>query len=70
MPLPGDRRLDREVGRRAEPHDQRPGRIDPHDLAVALELPGRHRAAGEAAAQAGMVEQVARMLAAGRARSR
>ena len=33
-----------------------------HHLAVALELPGRHRAAGEPAAQAGMVEQVARML--------
>ena len=42
--------------------EQRPGGIDLHDLAVALELPGRHRAAGELAAQAGEVEQVARML--------
>ena len=43
-------------------HEQRPGRIDLHDLAVALELPGRRRAAREAAAQAGVAEQLARML--------
>ena len=47
-------------------HEQRPGRIDPHHLAVALELPRRHRAAGEAAAQAGVAEQVARVARAGR----
>ena len=40
-----------------------PVRIDPHDLAVALELPRRVIAPlAKAAAQAGMAEQVARMF--------
>ena len=47
---------------------ERPLRHDLDHLAVALELPGRRRAAGEAVADAGMVEQVARDAAAGHAR--
>ena len=46
--------FDRKIGCRTDLDEQRAGRIDPHHLAVALELPRRHRAAGEAAAQAGM----------------
>ncbi len=42
--------------------DQRAARIDPHDLAIALELPRRQHAAREAMADAGVVQQLARML--------
>jgi len=35
----GDRRLDREIDSPGDAHEQRPRRIDPHHLAVALELP-------------------------------
>ena len=45
-------------------------RRDLHDLAVALELPRRHDAAGEAVADAGMVEQIARMRGRPRRRDR
>ncbi len=59
---PSDGCADRQVHRRAEPHQQRPDRVDPHHFAVALELPGWRRAAGELPAQAGVGEQVARVL--------
>src|SRR5262249_50751881 len=36
--------------------------VDAYHLAVPLELPGRHRPAAEASAQAGMREQLARVL--------
>src|SRR5262245_58598601 len=35
----GNRCVDREVDRSANAHQQRPGRIDLHHLALALELP-------------------------------
>src|SRR6266702_4579311 len=57
-----DCRLDRKIGCRTDLHEERAGRIDPNHLAVTLELPRRHRAAGEAPAQAGMTEQVAWVL--------
>jgi hypothetical protein len=61
MPLPATPH--RRRGRRPRPtDDQRPGRIDAHDFRRRARIPNRHRAAGEAAAQAGMAEQVARML--------
>ena len=40
------------------------GRLHLHDFPVAFELPGGHRAAGEATAQARVVEQVAGMIGA------
>ena len=58
----GDRRLDREVGGAADAYGQRPARIDAQDLSVPLELPFRRPAAREAAADAGMVQKVARVL--------
>ena len=57
----GQRRLDSEIGRRAGLNEQRARRVHPDHLAVALELPRRHRAAGEATAEAGVAEQVARV---------
>ena len=62
MPTPAIAASTGRSDRRAQLHHQRPGRIDAHDLAVALEFPRRHRPAGETAAQAGVGEQVARML--------
>jgi len=57
-----DRRFDRKIGCCTDLHEERAGRIHPHHLAVALELPRRHCPAGEAAAQACVAEQVARVL--------
>src|SRR5215813_4327947 len=57
----GHRCLDHEIGSTADADQQRPSRIDPHHLAVALEFPGRDRPAGEAAAQTGMTEKLARV---------
>jgi hypothetical protein len=57
----GNGRVDGEVDGGTEPDGERADRIELHDLAVTLELPGRHGAAGEPAAQAGMAEQRARM---------
>ena len=42
-------------------HDERAAGVYFHDLALVFELPGGHRSAGETAAQAAVVEQVARM---------
>src|SRR5258708_14726887 len=61
-PGTGDCRFDPKIGRRTDLHEERAGSIDPHHLAVTLGLPPRPRAAGEAAAQAGVVEQIAWML--------
>src|SRR5205814_7619578 len=57
----GDRRVDREAGRAADADEKRPGRIDLDHRAIAHELPEWHGAAGKAAAEAGMVEQLARV---------
>ena len=43
----GDRRIDAEIGRRPDAHDQRAGRLDLDDPALSLELPRRYRAACE-----------------------
>src|ERR1700680_1232634 len=59
---PSDGCADRKIHRRAESHHQRPNRVDPYNLAVALELPGWRRATGELPAQAGVGEQVTRLL--------
>src|SRR3954466_760947 len=56
-----DRRADLEIGARARAYDQRPGRIDPDHLALALEFPAWRHATGEADIEAGMAEQVARV---------
>ena len=53
--------VDRKVARSADADEQRPGRLDPHHLALALELPWRRHPAGEAAAQTSVAEQIARM---------
>ncbi len=53
---------DCKIGGRPDLYEERSGRIDLHDLSVALKLPGRHCAAGEAAAQAGMLQQFARVM--------
>ena len=60
-PAAGQCRIDGEVHAAAGPHDQRSGRIDRHDLRLALELPGRHGPAGEAHPQAGVLQQVTGM---------
>src|SRR5580765_5537970 len=60
----GNRGIDGEIGRGADADEQWPRRLDPHHLAGALELPRRHRAAAEAAAQARMLEELAWMLGA------
>src|SRR5262245_24714575 len=58
----GNRRMDGEIGRPADGHEQRPGRINADNLAGALELPRQNRTAvAEAAAQASVVEQLARV---------
>src|ERR1700685_3456749 len=54
--------FDRKIGCRTYLDEERTGRIDLHHLPVALELPRRHCTTGEAAAQAGMAQQVARVL--------
>src|SRR4029077_6305367 len=59
---PGDRRVDREISSPAQDHEQRSGGINPHHLAVALELPRHHCTAAVAAAEAEVVEQLARVL--------
>ena len=62
MPSPAIAALDQEVGPAAPDCATSVGdRVDAHHLAVALELPWRHGAAREAAAQARVLEQVARM---------
>ena len=58
----GNRGIDGEIGRGADADEQWPRRLDPHHLAGALELPRRHRAAAEAATQARVLEELARML--------
>src|SRR5580765_8940744 len=58
----GNRGIDGEIGRGADADEQWPRRLDPHHLAGALELPRRHRAAAEPAAQARVLEELARML--------
>src|SRR5262245_44539475 len=55
---PVERRLDQEVD---VVGDQRPSGGDAQDLAAALELPARARAAGKADLQAGLVEQILRV---------
>ncbi len=57
-----DRRVDRKIGCRTGLHEERAGRIYPHHLTLALELPGRHGTAGKSAAQARVGEQVERVL--------
>src|SRR3977135_2428037 len=58
----GNRRIDHKINRSADAYQERPRGIDPYHLAVALEFPWRHRPAGEAAAQAGMLEKLPRVL--------
>jgi hypothetical protein len=62
MPVPAIAASTGEIRRATEAHKQRPRGIDPHDLAVALELPQRHHLAAEAATQAGVAQQVARVV--------
>src|SRR4051794_19124163 len=57
----GDRRVCQEIDGPTDAHDERPGRLDLHDLAVALELPGWRRSALEPA-QVAMRQQIARVL--------
>lgn len=57
------RHVDQQI-RHDDAADQRPLRLNPHDLALALELPGAgQRAARETAPQTGMGEQIARICA-------
>jgi hypothetical protein len=56
-----DGRVDEEVCRAPEVGSERPGRVDFHDFAVAFELPGAQGAVREAAAQAGVIEELARV---------
>src|SRR6185312_15379445 len=58
----GERRFDRKVGCPTYLHDELARRIDLHHLAVAFELPRRHRTASEAPAHALVAEQVAWVL--------
>src|ERR1700677_731091 len=60
----GDRRIDCKIGCGAEADDERTGWLHLHDLAVAFELPGSHRAARELTTQTRVVEQLARMIGA------
>src|SRR6185437_10213703 len=57
----GDSATDCEIDRGAGAHEQRPRRIQLQYLAIALEVPGRRRAAGELTAQAGVSQQLTRM---------
>ena len=60
----GYRGLDHEIGCSTDLYEQWSHWIDSHHFAVALELPRRHRATGKPAAQAGVLEQLARAPAA------
>ena len=51
-----------QTSSRATADEKRSGWIDPHDLALVLEIPCDDGPAAEAIAQAGMVEQVAWMV--------
>ncbi len=54
--------IDGEIGRGAGAHEQRPRGLDAHHLAGAFKFPYGHRATGEAAAEARVIEELARML--------
>src|SRR5580692_1257441 len=57
-----DRNIDEQISGAAEAHRQRARHVDLDDLTIALELPVHGRPAWKAALQAGMAEQVARVL--------
>src|SRR6185503_5834180 len=57
----GERRGDDEVDSRGDADDERTARVHLDDLAVALEFPRRHGPSLEAPAQAGVLEELARM---------
>jgi aryl-alcohol dehydrogenase-like predicted oxidoreductase len=59
---PCDGSTDREVDRCGRPDQKRPRRIQPYQIALALKIPGWRRASRKLGAQAGMREQVARVL--------
>src|SRR5215813_2726890 len=59
---PGDRCVDAELDRPADADKQRSRGVDAHHLAVTFKLPRWHRPAAEASAQAGVSEQLARVL--------
>jgi hypothetical protein len=57
-----NRGVDQHLRGRPRLNDQLARRIEAHDLAVALELPERPGASGEARAQAPVLQEITRML--------